>query len=125
MMPWPATPSLLHCQGPSCRLTYPLVLLSPMAHNTLEFAKSQLEWMNDTLIKELELSRDRDNPFSVRYETCFKHCMKRLPDPAGRERPVLQGQHVHSTVQTCLWDVRPLLSEPLGRVTAADQIQQG
>ena len=55
------------------------MLLAPMAHNTLEFAKSQLEWMNDTLIKELELSRDRDNPFSVRCEVCSSNCTKRLP----------------------------------------------
>ena len=58
-----------------------------MAHNTLEFAKSQLEWMNDTLIKELELSRDRDNPFSVRCEVRSLNCLSRVPDPAGRGVP--------------------------------------
>ena len=96
-----------------------------MAHNTLEFAKSQLEWMNDTLIKELELSRDRDNPFSIRCEMCSLICMKRLPDPAGHVRPLLKGQHLHLTAQTCLWDVRQISGVPLGKITAANQTQQG
>lgn len=49
------------------RLSYPLALLSPVAYNTLEFAKSQLEWMNEQVAKEFENSRDKDNPFSMRY----------------------------------------------------------
>ncbi|DBA85072.1 TPA: hypothetical protein ACH3X2_005797 [Trebouxia sp. C0005] len=49
------------------RLSYPLALLSPVAYNTLEFAKSQLEWMNEQVAKEFESSRDKDNPFSMRY----------------------------------------------------------
>ena len=48
------------------RLSYPLALLSPVAYNTLEFAKSQLEWMNEQVAKEFENSRDKDNPFSMR-----------------------------------------------------------
>eukprot|EP00887_Chlorella_sp_A99_P003905 scaffold11.g3905.t1 len=43
------------------RLTYPLVFLSPMAYNTLEFAKSQLEWMNEALVKSyLKLCSSRE-----------------------------------------------------------------
>ena len=55
------------------RLSYPLALLTPVAYNTLEFAKSQLEWMNEQVAKEFESSRDKDNPFSMRYEVheCF------------------------------------------------------
>lgn len=49
------------------RLSYPLALLSPVAYNTLEFAKSQLEWMNEQVAREFENSRDKDNPFSMRY----------------------------------------------------------
>ena len=96
-----------------------------MAHNTLEFAKSQLEWMNDTLIKELELSRDRDNPFSVRCEVCSWDYMQRLPDPAGWECPLLKEQHVHLTAQACLWDVRQISCVALGKMTAVNQTQQG
>lgn len=47
------------------RLTYPLVLLSAMAYSTLEFAKSQLEWMNEALVRQL--GHARDNPFSTRF----------------------------------------------------------
>ncbi len=60
------------------RLSYPLTLLSPVAYNTLEFAKSQLEWMNEQVAKEFENSKDKDNPFSMRYASlslawCFLH----------------------------------------------------
>lgn len=48
------------------RLSYPLALLTPVAYNTLEFAKSQLEWMNEQVAREFESSRDKDNPFSMR-----------------------------------------------------------
>ena len=50
------------------RLSYPLALLTPVAYNTLEFAKSQLEWMNEQVAKEFESSRDKDNPFSMRCD---------------------------------------------------------
>ena len=39
------------------KLTYPLVFLSTMAYNTLEFAKSQLEWMNDELTRLLGIPK--------------------------------------------------------------------
>ena len=48
------------------RLSYPLAMLTPVAYNTLEFAKTQLEWMNEQVAKDFEVSRDRDNPFSMR-----------------------------------------------------------
>ncbi|GAB4814627.1 hypothetical protein N2152v2_001673 [Parachlorella kessleri] len=47
------------------RLTYPLALLSPMAGNMMEFAKSQLEWMNEVLTRSL--GHTRDNPFNTRF----------------------------------------------------------
>ena len=43
------------------RLTYPLVLASSVAFRTLEFAKSQLEYMDGRLIRDLEAHRG--NPF--------------------------------------------------------------
>ena len=48
---------------------YHLVFLSPMAHNIIEYAKSQLEWMPDTLSKDFYLGRS--NPFSLAHlNTC-------------------------------------------------------
>lgn len=46
------------------RLSHPLVLLSSVAYSTLEFAKSQLEWMTSAITEAFE--RDRDNPFQTR-----------------------------------------------------------
>ena len=61
------------------RLSYPLALLSPVAYNTLEFAKSQLEWMNETVAKEFESSKDKDNPFSMRYGPFWQERMHHEP----------------------------------------------
>ena len=48
---------------------YHLVYLSPMAHNVIEYAKSQLEWMPDMLSKDFYLGRS--NPFSLEHlQTC-------------------------------------------------------
>jgi hypothetical protein len=41
---------------------HPQPLLPP--RSTLEFAKSQLEWMNEALVRSL--GHSRDNPFSTR-----------------------------------------------------------
>ena len=49
------------------RLPYPLVFVGPMVHTTLEFARSQLEWMNETLSKAF--GHSRDNPFALRHVT--------------------------------------------------------
>jgi cleavage and polyadenylation specificity factor subunit 2 len=48
---------------------YHLVFLSPMAHNIIEYAKSQLEWMPDSLSKDFFFGRA--NPFSLAHlHTC-------------------------------------------------------
>lgn len=47
-----------------CRVVYPLVILSAMAPRTLEFARSQLEYMNDRLIRDFEMQKG--NPFDAR-----------------------------------------------------------
>ena len=44
---------------------FTIVLLSPVAYSTLEFAKSQLEWMNQDLSEQF--SRTKLNPFDLRY----------------------------------------------------------
>ena len=52
--------------------SYPLMLLSNTGFNTLEFAKSQLEWMNSSLTANFE--RTRSNAFATRY---LKICHER------------------------------------------------
>lgn len=47
------------------RLPYPLALVGPMVHTTLEFARSQLEWMNESLVKSF--GHSKDNPFALRH----------------------------------------------------------
>ncbi|PAA79222.1 hypothetical protein BOX15_Mlig027861g2 [Macrostomum lignano] len=46
-------------------MAYSLALLNCVAHNVVEHAKSQVEWMSDRVTKQFELSRD--NPFNFRY----------------------------------------------------------
>lgn len=45
-------------------LPYPLVLLSPVAHTTLRFTRSQLEWMNESIVKLF--GNKRGNPFALK-----------------------------------------------------------
>ena len=45
---------------------YPLAFLSYVAQSTLEFARSQLEFMNDSVVRRFE--RQQANPFMCR---CF------------------------------------------------------
>ena len=45
-------------------LMYPLAVVGPMIHTTLEFARSQLEWMNEDLVKSLGHSRI-ENPLAL------------------------------------------------------------
>jgi len=44
--------------------TYPLVLLHFESYNTIEFAKSQLEWMSTAVQKSFD--NDRENPFNFK-----------------------------------------------------------
>jgi len=64
---------------------YGLALLSPVAFNALEFAKSQLEWMAEGLTHALE-SR-KANPFALR-------CVRGAPAPGtvGRATAQLKTQ---------------------------------
>lgn len=52
------------------KLTYPLVLLSPMAYNVLELASSQLEWMSHHIGQQFE--RTKRNPFAVRQASVLQ-----------------------------------------------------
>ena len=55
---------VLEAAWAGARPGYGLALLSPMAFNALEFAKSQLEWMAEGLTHSLE--RSKANPFALR-----------------------------------------------------------
>ena len=61
------------------RLTYPLLLVGPMARTTLDFARSSLEWMNENLTKSF--GHSKDNPFNFRYLKAFTSLagLKKLP----------------------------------------------
>jgi cleavage and polyadenylation specificity factor subunit 2 len=48
---------------------YNLVFLSPMAHNIMEFCKSQLEWMSDSLSRAFY--NGKPNPFDLPYMKVF------------------------------------------------------
>jgi cleavage and polyadenylation specificity factor subunit 2 len=47
------------------KLPYPVVLLTNVSYNTIEFAKSMLEWMSETVMKAFDAKRE--NPFDFRY----------------------------------------------------------
>lgn len=47
------------------KLPYPIALVGPMVHTTMEFARSQLEWMNEALVKSF--GHSKDNPFTLRH----------------------------------------------------------
>ena len=46
------------------RLSYTIVFLTTIAHSTLEFAKSQLEWMNQDISEAF--NKNKTNPFEFR-----------------------------------------------------------
>lgn len=50
------------------RLTYPLLFVGPMVKATLEYARCQLEWMNEDLAKGLGYNKV-DNPLELRRVT--------------------------------------------------------
>lgn len=61
---------------------YHLVFLSPMAHNVLEFARSQLEWMSDSLSKSFYMGKP--NPFhlaDLKECTSVRELDKKYPGP--------------------------------------------
>lgn len=47
------------------RMVYSVAFLNNVGYNVIEFAKSQLEWMSDTIMKGFETSRD--NPFEFKH----------------------------------------------------------
>ena len=82
-------------------LTYPLALLTPVAYNALEFAKSQLEWMADGVARAFEASRD--NPFAVRCTPCLS-ALRAYTSRFWGQAPSLSGCNpsciVHANMQS-------------------------
>ena len=53
-------------------MTYNLVMLSHVASSVVEFAKSQVEWMSEKILKTFEMGRY--NPFQFRHvQLCHTH----------------------------------------------------
>jgi len=65
----------------SNKLPFPVAMLSYMSFNSVEFAKSQLEWMSDSIMKTFDNSRE--NPFSFKHIRLFqeKTQLDNLPNP--------------------------------------------
>lgn len=62
-------------------MTYSLALLNNVAYNVVEFAKSQVEWMSDKILKSLE--DQRNNPFQFKYiQICHSLAdLHKVPEP--------------------------------------------
>ncbi len=66
--------------------SYKLVLLNNMAFNTVEFARSQLEWMSDAISRQFDLQRS--NPFELRHVHII-HSMEELDALGSKPKVVL------------------------------------
>ena len=56
------------------QLTYPLIFLSYQSYNTIQYAKSILEWMSDAINRQFD--KERENPFEFRL--VFKSNIKTI-----------------------------------------------
>lgn len=70
-------------EGSLCSSTCLAPLPPEKAYNTIEFAKSQLEWMSDDLARKFERSRDHFNPFDMRYSARNR--------PSSESKPICEG----------------------------------
>ncbi len=66
--------------------SYKLVLLHNMAFNTVEFARSQLEWMSDAISRHFDLQRS--NPFELSHVHII-HSMEELDALGSKPKVVL------------------------------------
>lgn len=62
-------------------LAYSLALLNNVSYNVVEFAKSQIEWMSDKLMRSFEGARN--NPFQFKHvQLCHSlHELAKVPNP--------------------------------------------
>ena len=56
------------------QLSYPLIFLSYQSYNTIQYAKSILEWMSDAINRQFD--KERENPFEFRL--VFKSNIKTI-----------------------------------------------
>jgi cleavage and polyadenylation specificity factor subunit 2 len=70
---WLHNSSLMH--------NYPLIFASHEATNTIEFAKSQIEWMSENCMKQFDLSRE--NPFNFPHLINIHNIneLRKIPKP--------------------------------------------
>lgn len=66
-------------------LAYSLALLNNVSYNVVEFAKSQIEWMSDKLMRSFEGARN--NPFQFKHlQLCHSMVeLNQVPSPKVRE----------------------------------------
>ncbi|XP_015781922.1 cleavage and polyadenylation specificity factor subunit 2 [Tetranychus urticae] len=70
-------------------MAYSLALLNTISYNVIEFAKSQVEWMSNKIMKSFE--GQRNNPFQFRHlQLC--HNLKELQQRVREPRVVLASQ---------------------------------
>lgn len=56
---------------------YSIALLNNVSYNVVEFAKSQVEWMSDKIIRMFEDTRN--NPFQFKYKIYHAVCTELGP----------------------------------------------
>lgn len=74
-------------------MAYSLVFLSNVSYNVIEFAKSQIEWMSDKLMKSFEGARN--NPFTLKHLRLI-HSMNELSKIPGPKVVLASSQDLES-----------------------------
>lgn len=102
-------------------LAYSLALLNNVSYNVVEFAKSQIEWMSDKLMRSFEGARN--NPFQFKHlQLC--HSMAELNQvPSPKVYKSLFIQHSNNNVKKKLIDafvVKFRLCLPVRRTWSVD-----
>ena len=66
--------------------TYPVLFLSTVAVTTIEFAKSQLEWMSDQILNKFH--NNRENQFNLKHiQLCHSLAQVRKPNKKTKKKP--------------------------------------
>ncbi|UYV67077.1 CPSF2 [Cordylochernes scorpioides] len=79
-------------------MAYSLALLNNVSFNVVEFAKSQVEWMSDKIMRSFEGARN--NPFHFRHINMCHSLgeLNRVPDPKVTLMPNLTWSHTGKVV---------------------------
>ena len=99
------------------KFSHPLVFLSPVSYPSVEFAKSQLEWMSDTVMKSFD--QRRENPFLLKcvrmmqlFPTLSEFLFRRFVRRSQRGRSgtctyaTLWRRSTHFQIQRWCWQPR-------------------